>query len=208
MLKFEIHEYLNSLSTPEAEAKIRDYVKFSHSVLLPLIEAKILHNKKRIDKIGNMKYGLAQIPDDMQEEMKRCMEIRDDIYALIAFRSLKHLALFMEEDKPLDEQDWHNAGTLFDGLWFHANRMILDGTVQFLMKQMPTGFGKCLLPDTNVYTDKGRRNLSDIKIGDKVYSMRDRELVLNNVTNIWKSKKSQIKNTDKGWNRNRKQPRT
>ena len=142
MLKFEIHEYLNSLSTPEAEAKIRDYVKFSHSVLLPLIEAKILHNKKRIDKIGNMKYGLAQIPDDMQEEMKRCMEIRDDIYALIAFRSLKHLALFMEEDKPLDEQDWHNAGTLFDGLWFHANRMILDGTVQFLMKQMPTGFGK------------------------------------------------------------------
>lgn len=142
MLKFEIHEYLNSLSTPEAEAKIRDYVKFSHSVLLPLIEAKILHNKKRIDRIGNMKYGLAQIPDDMQEEMKRCMEIRDDIYALIAFRSLKHLALFMEEDKPLDEQDWHNAGTLFDGLWFHANRMILDGTVQFLMKQMPTGFGK------------------------------------------------------------------
>ncbi len=142
MLKFEIHEYLNSLSTPEAEAKIRDYVKFSHSVLLPLIEAKILHNKKRIDKIGNMKYGLAQIPDDMQEEMKRCMDIRDDIYALIAFRSLKHLALFMEEDKPLDEQDWHNAGTLFDGLWFHANRMILDGTVQFLMKQMPTGFGK------------------------------------------------------------------
>lgn len=142
MLKFEIHEYLNLLSTPEAEAKIRDYVKFSHSVLLPLIEAKILHNKKRIDKIGNMKYGLAQIPDDMQEEMKRCMEIRDDIYALIAFRSLKHLALFMEEDKPLDEQDWHNAGTLFDGLWFHANRMILDGTVQFLMKQMPTGFGK------------------------------------------------------------------
>ena len=142
MLKFEIHEYLDSLSTPEAEAKIRDYVKFSHSVLLPLIEAKILHNKKRIDKIGNMKYGLAQIPDDMQEEMKRCMDIRDDIYAIVAFRSLKHLALFMEEDKPLDEQDWHNAGTLFDGLWFHANRMILDGTVQFLMKQMPTGFGK------------------------------------------------------------------
>lgn len=198
MLKFEIHEYLNSLSTPEAEAKIRDYVKFSHSVLLPLIEAKILHNKKRIDKIGNMKYGLAQIPDDMQEEMKRCMDIRDDIYALIAFRSLKHLALFMEEDKPLDEQDWHNAGTLFDGLWFHANRMILDGTVQFLMKQMPTGFGKCLLPDTNVYTDKGRRNLSDIKIGDKVYSMRDRELVLNNVTNIWKSKKPQIKIQTRG----------
>lgn len=198
MLKFEIHEYLNSLSTPEAEAKIRDYVKFSHSVLLPLIEAKILHNKNRIDKIGNMKYGLAQIPDDMQEEMKRCMDIRDDIYALIAFRSLKHLALFMEEDKPLDEQDWHNAGTLFDGLWFHANRMILDGTVQFLMKQMPTGFGKCLLPDTNVYTDKGRRNLSDIKIGDKVYSMRDRELVLNNVTNIWKSKKPQIKIQTRG----------
>ena len=101
MLKFEIHEYLDSLSTPEAEAKIRDYVKFSHSVLLPLIETKILHNKKRIDKIGNMKYGLAQIPDDMQEEMKRCMDIRDDIYAIVAFRSLKHLALFMEEDKPL-----------------------------------------------------------------------------------------------------------
>jgi len=142
MIKYEIHEYLNVLNTPEAEKKIRDYVKFCHCVLLPLLDAKIMGKKSQIDKIGNMKYGLAQIPENMQEEMARYLDLRDDIYALVAFRSLKHFALFMEEDKPLEEQDWHNAGELFDGLWFHANRMILDGSVQFLEKQMFTGAGK------------------------------------------------------------------
>lgn len=142
MLKFEIHEYLSVLHTPEAETKIRDYVKFCNSTLLPLIVMKIDELNAKISKLGNMRYGLAQIPEEMKEEVGRCTEIRDNVYALICCRSLKHFALFMEEDKPLDEQDWHNAGSLFDGLWYHANRMILDGTVQFIQKLMFTGAGK------------------------------------------------------------------
>lgn len=142
MFKQEIHDYLNVLDTKEAENTIRKYIKFCNSTLLTLVEAKIEEKKMQIDKAGNMRYGLAQIPEEMMDEMVKCMELRDEIYALISFRSLKHFALFMEEDRPLDEQDWHNAGNLFDGLWYHANRMILDGSVQLLEKQMFTGAGK------------------------------------------------------------------
>jgi len=142
MLQFEIHQFLVPLHIPEAEKKIREYVKLCNSTLLPLIDRKIDRKRREIDTIGNVKFGLAVIPEDMKQLMIRYMEIRDDVYALICCRSLKHFALFMEEDKIPEEQDWHNAGSLFDGLWYHANRMILDGTVNLIEKQMFTGAGK------------------------------------------------------------------
>jgi hypothetical protein len=39
---------------------------------------------------------------------------------------------------------WQDTQNVFDGYWYYAGRMVLDGSVKFLEKQLPTGFGKSL----------------------------------------------------------------
>lgn len=79
---------------------------------------------------------------DPQEIIAKYYSLYDDFYAIAAFRSLKHYAMYMEFDKAPDEKIWANTLNCFSGMWYYANKMFLDGSIRTLTKQMPTGYGK------------------------------------------------------------------
>ena len=66
----------------------------------------------------------------------------DSFFALAAFRSLKHYALYLEFDKSPEDKIWANTLNCFGGMWYYVNKMVLDGSIRTLTKQMPTGYGK------------------------------------------------------------------
>lgn len=77
-----------------------------------------------------------------KEIISQYVELYDDYMALCAFRSYKHYCLYMQSCFGFTL--WEDTQNVFEGYWFYANRMVLDGTVQFLEKQLPTGFGKSI----------------------------------------------------------------
>lgn len=89
-------------------------------------------------------------------------------------------------------EDTQNA---LDGYFYYANKMILDGTVQFIEKQLPTGYGKCCHVNTQIRTPSGIKLARDIKVGDFVYSMKNNNLVVERVSNKWNTRKKQVKIT-------------
>lgn len=70
--------------------------------------------------------------------------------------------------------------------------MVLDGTVKYLEKQCPTGFGKCLKADTPILTIQGYKPIKDVNIGDFVYSMKENKAVVRQITNKWNTEKNKL----------------
>lgn len=66
----------------------------------------------------------------------------DDFYALAAYRSLKHFAIYMEWDLPEDKRIFNMTLNCFEGYWYYANQAILDFKYNKLFSQAPTGYGK------------------------------------------------------------------
>ena len=73
---------------------------------------------------------------------KRYEELKDDFMALASFRSYKHYCFYMQDIFGI--KLWTENERAFSGYWFYMGRMILDGDVRFLEKQLPTGTGKSL----------------------------------------------------------------
>ena len=75
--------------------------------------------------------------------------------------------------------------------------MILNNKYHNLIKQTPTGYGKCV--DINTLVDVYRNNkwyktkIKNIKIGDLVTSMKDNQVVKRKVTHKWQSRRKAIK---------------
>lgn len=120
----QIHNYLTSLNTESAEKKIRQYVKEVITDMLPLCLDKV--NGRGIDLQTKAKY----------------LDIYDNFYALAAFRSLTHFVQYMEFDKDPEKKLWQPTMHLLGGFWYYANSMILNGDVQFILKQCFPGLGK------------------------------------------------------------------
>jgi hypothetical protein len=76
------------------------------------------------------------------EFIARYLEIYDNFMALASFRSFKHYCLYMQS--VFGFTLWEDTQNCFDGYWFYANKMVLDGEIKFLEKQLPTGYGKSL----------------------------------------------------------------
>lgn len=74
--------------------------------------------------------------------LKRYIEVYDDFMALASFRSFKHFCLYMESD--WDKKVWKPTQKIFDGWYYYANKMVLDGDVNFIEKQLPVAYGKSL----------------------------------------------------------------
>lgn len=72
--------------------------------------------------------------------LKRYMEVYDDFMALASFRSFKHFCLYMESD--WDKKIWLPTLNIFEGWYYYANKMVLDGDVKFIEKQLPVAYGK------------------------------------------------------------------
>ena len=69
-------------------------------------------------------------------------QVYSDFFALAAFRSMKHFALYMEWDLPPDKRIFNMTLNCFGGYWFYATQAVLDNTWNKLFSQAPTGYGK------------------------------------------------------------------
>lgn len=118
--------------------------------------------KKKTVYVGALKPLLAKLSQInysgciKNEYLSRYLDLYDDFFALAAFRSLRHFALYLEKNTSADSQleDGDDAGSggdskiiehtqdIFAGWYHYANKMVLDGTVKFIEKQLPTSYGK------------------------------------------------------------------
>lgn len=147
-----VYNYLAPKEEPNAEKEIKELIKSVITLELPISERqfkKFDNLLPKFQKLGN------------KENINKCWQYRDEwaklydnFYALAAFRSLEHFALYLEQNKPEDGEHgkiwkysidpFHDNGWsgCTKGFWYYANKMIYDDNIKFLMKQMPTSFGK------------------------------------------------------------------
>ena len=146
MYRYQIHEYLVPQESVNAEKQIRQYVKDIICDILPIVETKIRIISQKLVTLGRMsptKRAERQSEiNTLEENRKKYLVLLDDFYALSAFRSLKHFALYMEFDKPDSQKVWKHAMGCFESFYFYANSMILDGKVRRITKSFPVGYGK------------------------------------------------------------------
>lgn len=145
----QIHEYLAPKKSKDGEQEIREHIKVIHQLDLPVCEVKIdrfrsaitAYEKRKDDKNVELCYQYLQ----------EWLQLYEDFYALVAFRSLEHWALFSEWDKSANDKFWkYSIDTFGDsgysgctkGFFYYGNQMVLDNKIKFLQKQMPTAFGK------------------------------------------------------------------
>lgn len=202
----QIHKWLAPKRHIEKnEQEIRRLVKEVYVLDLPVCERKIIDLRNDIAK-AEKRNNQKEI-DEKYQYLQQWLDLYEGNYALVAFRSLEHWALFSEWDKNECDKFWkYSIDTFGDngfsgcskGFYYYGNQMVLDNKIKFMMKQMPTSFGKCQLPLTKVRTPNGIITLADIKVGDIVYSMHENKLCVQKVTNKWYSKKKQVKITTRG----------
>lgn len=145
----QIHEYLAPKKTEQSEQEIQDLVKEIFVLDLPVCEAKIkrfrdaieIYQKRKDENNVNKCYKYLQ----------DWLQLYEDDYALVAFRSLEHWALFSEWDKPEQDKFWkYSIDTFGDngysgctkGFFYYGNQMILGNKIKFMLKRMPTSYGK------------------------------------------------------------------
>lgn len=127
----QIHKVLVPQENKTAEAEIRSHIRcIISNHLLPLYA--------KVEKLSK----IAKKSPENTKLLNKYMELYDNFYALAAFRSLKHFALYMEFDTDPKDRVWENVMPCFEGLYFYINKMVLDGSIKHICKQYPTGFGK------------------------------------------------------------------
>ena len=151
-LHSHIHGYLVPLNTKNAEQEVRELIskyvigyvdarkKQAYIGALELIDSKLAQFKD--DNIKGKKMTAEKL-NTLREKMavkKQYEMLRDDFMALASFRSMKHFFLYMQS--AFNFTLWQDTQNCFEGYWFYGGRMVLDGSVKFLEKQCPTGFGK------------------------------------------------------------------
>jgi hypothetical protein len=190
----QVHCYLAPQKTAKSEKEIRD--------ILAKYVIGYTDKAKKVNYIGAInpiRAKLAQLSKSRklkEEYLSRYLDLYDDFMALAAFRSYKYYCIFMQPCFGFTL--WEDTQNCFEGYWYYANKMVLDGEVKFLEKQLPTGFGKCALPTTMVRTPRGITTLENIEVGDEIYSMDKNELVIQRVTNKWYTRKKQVKIKTRG----------
>lgn len=134
----QIHSVLVPQNTEKSEKQIRDILA---KYVIGCTKNKVVY----IGAIQPIKAKLAQISKSKKtsnEFVARYLELYDDFMALASFRSYKHYCLYMQS--VFGFTLWEDTQNCFDGYWYYANKMVLDGEIKFIEKQLPTGFGKSL----------------------------------------------------------------
>lgn len=137
----QVHTVLIPQKTDEAEKQIREIIA---KYVVGYTDGKTkIHHIGSINPIKSKIVQVKQNNDIKREFVERYIELYDDFMALASFRSFKHFCQYIEN--PVFGIDlWKNNERAFNGYWYYANRMVLDGSVKFLEKQLPTGTGKSL----------------------------------------------------------------
>lgn len=145
----QIHEYLAPKKTEKSESEIQNLVKEIFTLDLPVCEVKIKRFRDAIEVYQKRK-DEANV-DLCYKYLQEWLQLYEDDYALVAFRSFEHFGLFMEWDiKPKDRvwqpsMDPYNDGG-YTGVskpfFYFFNQMVIKKDLKFISKQMFTGGGK------------------------------------------------------------------
>lgn len=140
----QIHGYLATLRDKEGEPEIRAYVDYICELVLPTLRDKLksISKKAAATKKERFTDEIKQQLLKLQEQYAVYGKLYEDFYALSAFRNIEHFALYMEWGLPEIDKVWKYNINCFKGFWYYADKMVLDGTVKYLEKQCPTGYGK------------------------------------------------------------------
>lgn len=140
----QIHYYLANLRDNEGESEIREHIGYVLEYVLPTLKDKLKHINAVAKKVKTQKFT-----EENKEHLQKLQEyyatygkIYEDFFALSAFRNIQNFALYMEWGMPENDKVWKYNLNCFKGFWHYADKMVLDGTVKYLEKQCPTGFGK------------------------------------------------------------------
>lgn len=145
----QIHEYLAPKKTDKAESEIQAIIKDIFTLDLPICEAKIDRFKNAI-AIYEKRKDTNNV-ELCYQYLQEWLMLYDDNYALVCFRSLEHFALYTEWDKLEQDKFWKYSIDTFDdngwsgctkGFFYYGNKMILENKIKFMLKRMPTSFGK------------------------------------------------------------------
>ena len=140
----QIHYYLVNLRDGEGESEIREHIGYVLEYVLPTIKDKLKHITAVAKKVKSQKFTEENKEhfQKLQEYYATYGKIYEDFFALSAFRNIQNFALYMEWGMPENDKVWKYNLNCFKGFWHYADKMVLDGTVKYLEKQCPTGFGK------------------------------------------------------------------
>lgn len=140
----QIHYYLANLRDNEGESEIREHIGYVLEYVLPTVKDKLKHITAVAKKVKSQKFT-----EENKEHLQKLQEyyatygkIYEDFFALSAFRNIQNFALYMEWGMPENDKVWKYNLNCFKGFWHYADKMVLDGTVKYLEKQCPTGYGK------------------------------------------------------------------
>ena len=134
----QIHNVLIRQKTDKAEKQVRD-------ILAKYVIGWTKNKTVYMGAIQPIRAKISQISKNKKtsnEFIARYLELYDDFMALASFRSFKHYCLYMQS--VFGFTLWEDTQNCFDGYWFYANKMVLDGEIKFLEKQLPAGYGKSL----------------------------------------------------------------
>lgn len=136
----EIHNVLSPLKDSASEKKIRELIA---KYVIGYTDGK--RKKTYIGSLSPLRAKLVQINSSKTtsaEFVQRYIELYDDFMALASYRSYKYYCLYMQS--VFGFTLWEDTQNCFEGYWYYVNKMVLDGEVKFLEKQLPTGFGKSI----------------------------------------------------------------
>lgn len=140
----QIHLHLAELRDGEGEPEIRKHIEYVIKFVLPTLRDKLKSVVNKANKIKSQKLTeeSAEVLQNLQDLYAKYGKIYEDFFALSAFRNIENFALYMEWGMPENDKVWKYNLNCFKGFWYYADKMVLDGSVKYLEKQCPTGFGK------------------------------------------------------------------
>ena len=139
-LQQQVHGVLAVADTKDGEKQIRELLA---KYVIGFVDKR--NKRTYIGAINPIRSKLAQLNKSKKasaEYLARYLDLYDGFMALAAFRSYKHFCLYMQPCFGFTL--WEDTQNCFDGYWYYANKMVLDGEVKFLEKQLPTGYGKSI----------------------------------------------------------------
>lgn len=145
----QIHGYLAPKRESLAEEEILEILRIVVSNDLVISKSKSIYFKECSEYYG--KKGEKEKRIKSIEYLNKWLELYENFYALVAFRSAEYFANFMEWETRDKDKVWkYSIDPRNDGgktgvnypFFYYFTQMVLNDKIRFLSKQQPTGTGK------------------------------------------------------------------
>ena len=186
----QLHKVLNKETDDDTEKLRRKYCKYVIGKLLPCANNVIKSFSNKISR--------KMMLESDWNIYNKWLDLQDDLMALASYRSLIHLAMYLETDDPEDNKVWkYTLNSTMGSIFYYSQAMILNHEYSNLIKQCPTGFGKCVDENTKVLFWDGEKYfykpIKEINVGDEIGSLKKDKLVKRKVLNKWETNKLCLK---------------